>query len=83
MAGVERLEHVERLAAAHLADDDAVGTHAQRAAHEIAHADRADALGVRRTRLEPHDVRLREAQLGGLLDRDDPLVARRSPPTAR
>ena len=83
MAGVERLEHVERLAAADLADDDAVGPHAQRGAHEIAHRDRACALGVGRPRFEPHDVRLREAELGGLLDRDDALVGGDRATTAR
>ena len=76
MTGVERLQHVERLAAAHLAHDEAVGTHPQRGADELAHGDRADAFGVRRTGLEPDDVRLREAQLRGLLDRDDPLGVR-------
>ena len=38
VAGVERLEHVERLARAHLADDEAVGTHAQRGPHQRPHA---------------------------------------------
>ena len=36
----------------------------------------ARALGVRRTRLEPHDVRLREPQLGRLLDGDDAFGVR-------
>ena len=45
-------------------------------AHELAHRHRARALGVRRPGLEPHDVRLLEPQLGGLLDGDD--RARRS-----
>ena len=39
----------------------------------VPHPDPARALGVRRPRFEPHDVRLREPELGGLLDRDDPL----------
>ena len=34
VTGVERLEHVERLAAADLADDEAVGPHAQRGPHQ-------------------------------------------------
>ena len=41
MARVHRLQHVECLDAAHLAEDDAVGPHAQRVAHEIALRDRA------------------------------------------
>ena len=52
----------------------AVGSHAQRGAHEIAHRHRARAFGVGRAGFEPDDVRLREPELGGLLDRDDPLV---------
>ena len=48
VAGVQRLEHVERLATAHLSDDEAIGPHPQRGAHELAHRDPAGALGVRR-----------------------------------
>ena len=36
VAGVHRLQHVERLGAAHLADDDAIGPHAQRVDHQVA-----------------------------------------------
>ena len=74
VAGVHRLQHVERLAAAALADDDAVGPHAQRVAHEVADRVLALALHVRRARLERDDVRLLELQLGGVLDGDDALV---------
>ena len=76
VAGVHRLEHVQRLAAAAFADDDAVRAHAQRVADEVADRDGAAALDVRRARLEAHEVRLREAQLGGVLDREDALVVR-------
>jgi hypothetical protein len=74
VAGVHRLEHVERFLAADLADDDAVGPHAQRVDDELALADRALALDVGRPRLEPRDVLLVELQLGGVLDRDDALA---------
>ena len=37
-AAVEREQHVERLGAADLADDDPVGSHAQALAHEVAQA---------------------------------------------
>ena len=76
MARVHRLEHVERLGAANLADDDAVGPHAQRVADEIADADLALALDVGGARLEPDHVLLLELQLGGVLDRDDALARR-------
>ena len=49
VAGVHGLEHVERLAAADLADDDPVGSHAQRVAHQVADGDLALALDVGRT----------------------------------
>ncbi len=82
VAGVHRLQHVERLAAAALADHDAVGPHAQRVAHQVADRDRALALDVRRPRLEPDHVLLRQLQLGRVLDRDDALVGRDEATTA-
>ena len=36
VARVHGLQHVQHLVAAHLADDDAVGPHAQRVAHQVA-----------------------------------------------
>ena len=74
VAGVHRLEHVERFAAAALADDDAVGTHAERVLHEIADRVLAAAFEVRGARFQRDDVRLLELELGGVLDRDDALV---------
>lgn len=74
MARVHGLQHVERLARADLADDDAVGAHAQGIAHEVADGDSALALEVGRSRLERHDVLLLQAQLGGILDGDDALA---------
>ena len=74
VAGGHRLEHVQRLARTTLADDDPVGPHVQRVAEQVADRDLALALEVRRPRLERDDVRLAELQLGGVLDRDDPLV---------
>ena len=73
VAGVHRLEHVERLGAADLAHDDAVGAHAQRVDHELALGDLAPALDAGRPRLEPADVLLLELELGRVLDRDDAL----------
>ena len=75
VARVHRLEHVERLGAADLADDDPVGAHAQGVADELANPDLALALDVRRARLERDHVLLLELELGGVLDRDDALVA--------
>ena len=74
LAGRHRLEHVEGLARTTLADDDPVGSHVQPVAQQVPDGDLAQALEVRRARLELHDVRLVELQLGGILDGDDPLV---------
>ena len=76
VAGRHRLEHVQRLAGAALADDDPVGPHVHRVAQQVADRDLALALEVRRARLERDDVLLAELELGGVLDRDDPLVVR-------
>ena len=67
----------KRLGAADLADDDPVGPHAQRVAHQVALGDLALALDVRRPGLQPDDVRLLQLQLGGVLDGDDPLAVGR------
>ena len=48
VARVHRLEHVERLGAANLADDDPVGAHAQGVPDELADLDLAAAFDVRR-----------------------------------
>ena len=76
VAGVHRLQHVQRLAAADLADDDPVRAHPQRVADQVADGHRAAALDVRRPGLQPDHVLLLQRQLGGVLDRDDPLPAR-------
>ena len=74
VAGVHRLQHVERGGVTDLTDDDAVGAHAQRVLDQVADRDRALALDVRRARLEPQHVVLAQLELGGVLDGDDALV---------
>ena len=74
VTGVHGLQHVERFGAAALADDDAVGAHAQGVADKVADADLAGAFDVGRPRLQPHDVRLIEQQLGRVFDGDDALA---------
>ena len=73
VARVHRLEHVQRLGAANLADDDPVRPHAQRVADELADPHLALALDVRRAGLEADPVLLLELELGCVLDRDDAL----------
>src|SRR5262249_48595840 len=74
VAGQHRLDQVQRLAAADLADDDAVGPHAQRVHEQVADGDLAVAVGPRRLGLEVDGVRLVELELGRVLDDDDALV---------
>src|SRR5260370_7234244 len=76
MAGRHRLQHVEDLGAAHLADDDAVGTHTQTVAHEFTLRDFTFAFNVGRPRLEPHYVGLLQQQFRPVFDRNDAFVAR-------
>ena len=76
MAGVHRLQHVERFFAADLADDDAIGPHTQGVDDELSLPDRALALDVRRPRLEPDDVALPQRQFGSVFDRDDAFLVR-------
>ena len=79
VAGVHRLQHVERLAAAALADDDAVGPHAQRVAHEV--ADRYSPLpSMFGGRVSSETTcGCCELQLGGVFDGDDALVVGDAP----
>ena len=74
VARVHRLQHVERFLAADLADDDAVGAHAEGVHHELALADGALPFDVGRARLEPRDVLLVQLQLRRVFDRDDALA---------
>ena len=74
MTGVHRLQHVEGFLAAALAEDDAVGPHAQRVLDEFALTDFAFALDVRRPRLHAADMRLLQLQFRGVLDGDQALV---------
>ena len=74
MARVHGLKEVEGLRSAHLADDDALGPHAQAVAHEVAHGDLALSLEVRRAGLQAHHMRLLQLQLGRILAGDDAFV---------
>ena len=77
VAGVHRLQHVQRLGAAHLADDDAVGAHAQGVAHQLANSDLALAFHVGRPGFLAQRVGmdLVELQFGRVFDGDRPLSA--------
>jgi hypothetical protein len=58
--GVEGDQQVEGLGAAHLADDEALGAHAQRLAHEVAQRDLPAPLDTGRARLHGDVVPVRQ-----------------------
>jgi hypothetical protein len=74
VARVHRLQHVERLTAADLADDDPIRAHPKRVADEMTDRDLPTSLHVRRTGFQRDHVRLREPELGGVFDRDQALL---------
>ena len=74
MAGVHRLQKVERLGSADFADDDPFRTHTQTVLDQIAHRDLAGAFEVRRARFQTHHVRLLQLKFGGVFAGDDALV---------
>ena len=79
MAGVQRLQQVEGLGAADLADEDAIGPVPQCCAQQVRDRDwrQRRLLAERRLRsagLQPKDVRFVEVNLRRLLDQDDPVA---------
>jgi hypothetical protein len=74
VAGVEGLEEIEALGPPDLAHHDAVRSHAQGIADEVADAHAADVLGIGRASLQPDDVVAGQGQLGHVLDGDDALA---------
>ena len=76
VAGVERGEQVDDLAAAHLADHDPVGPHPQRLPDQVAHGHLADALDVGVAGDELDQMRMPGRELGRVLDADDAFVGR-------
>ena len=75
--GVHGLQHIQRLFAADLAEDDAVGPHAQRVDDELPLPNGALAFQVGRPALQAGDVLLLDLQFRGVLDGDDAFRRRR------
>ena len=73
VAGVEGLEEIRGLGAAHLADDDVVGAVPKRMAHQVADG---DSFFAKLAGLEADAVLVSDVELEGVLDRDDAVVER-------
>src|SRR5258708_2963240 len=71
VAGVHGLEHVQRLAATTLTDDEPVGAHSKTALDELSDGDSAFAFHVGWTRFELDPVRLLQLKLSRVLTRDE------------
>ncbi|MCY1232314.1 hypothetical protein D9M72_447980 [compost metagenome] len=76
MPCIHRLQHVQALAAADFAYDDAVRTHAERILHEIADGHRSLAFDVGRAAFEANNVALLQLKLYSILDCHDTVVFR-------
>ena len=75
-AGVERQQQVERLGVAHLADDEAVGAHAQRFFDEPPQRHLAGAFEAGLSSLQRHEVGRGDGELERLLHRHDAMLRR-------
>ena len=77
MSRVHSLDHIDCLAPSYFSYNYPVRPHAQGGPDQIADADRAAALDVRVSRLQPYDVfYVPDLQFSGVLDRDDPFRCR-------
>jgi len=76
VASVHGLEHVQGFPASHLADDNSVGTHAERISDEMPDSDFSLPRWVGRFALEPDDVLRVQLELGGIFNGDDPFRLR-------
>ena len=75
MAGVERLQQVKGLAAAHLAQENPIRPHPQRRLEQVANRDGRHAR-LLAPGFQAHEVALVDLKLGGVLDNDDALLGR-------
>src|SRR5437588_6279498 len=75
MAGIHRLQDLQRLRPTCLADEDPIGPQAKAVSKQLSNVQLAAALDVRRPVLEAHHVRVLELELGRVLDRHDGTIA--------
>lgn len=72
VAGIHRLQHIEGLGAAHFADNDAVGVHAETGANQVGNANLALPFGIPVAGFKAHQIfDVEKLELRGILNRDD------------
>ena len=75
MACVHRLQHINRFAAADLADDDAIGPHPKRGPNQLPDRDLTLALHIRIARFKTDEIiQMKQSQFRRILDGDDPFI---------
>ena len=74
VTGIHRLQHIQRLAAANLADDDAIRTHTQCVTYKVANGDLSGSLQVSRSRFKREHMALLELNFRRILDGYDAFV---------
>src|SRR5581483_7703518 len=74
VARIHGLQHVEGLLAAHFANDDSVGAHAEAIDQQLPLPNCALTLDIRGARFQTDDVLLSQIQFGSVFDGDQPLV---------
>ena len=73
MAGVHRLQHVQRFPATDLSNHNPIRAHTQRVAQQFADRHFTLALGIGWPAFKPDDVVLLDLELDGIFDGDDPV----------
>ena len=77
MPGIHRLKHIDRLRAAHFADNDPVRPHAQRCADQFPDRNGTDSFHIGLARLHSYQIGdVPQLQFGIILDRNHPLTVR-------
>jgi hypothetical protein len=74
--GVQRHEQIDHFGTSELTNDKPVRAHPHRLPHQLAQAHTPSTLDVGRTGNQPHDVRVIDDKLGGVLDDQQPLPRR-------
>ena len=74
VTGVHGLQHLQHFRAAHLAHHNAIRAHAQAVAQQIPNGNHSRAFKATGTAFHAHHMRMRQRQLGRILNRHHPLI---------